>query len=135
MTPESTSALRRRIASRQAGQGMVTAEAAIVLPIFALFALAMVWLVSVAITQVRVVDAARDAARAVARGDDDGAVVSAARRTAGADATVVIHQAAGLVSVTVSERTAAPRWLLVPLPSVTVTSESTVAAEDDLETP
>lgn len=114
------------------GRGMVTAEAALVLPIVALFALAMVWLVSVGLLQVRVVDAARDAARAVARGESDTAVKEAARRTAGRDADVTIRRDSdGLVTVTVSEIATAPDWLLVPLPDVTVRSVATVEGEDD----
>jgi hypothetical protein len=109
---------------------MVTAEAAAVLPLVAIFALAMVWLLSVGITQVRVVDAARDAARAVARGDPDDQAIVAARRTAGADARVGIHRAAGLVTVTVLEQARAPGWLLVPLPAVAIRSQSTVEVED-----
>ena len=60
----------------------MTAEAAIVVPIMAAFALALVWLITLGIAQVRAVDAARDAAREMARGDDAAAAVSAARRTA-----------------------------------------------------
>ncbi len=109
---------------------MVTAEAALVLPLIAIFALALVWLMTVGIAEVRVVDAARDAARAVARGDDDTAAAAAARRTAGSGAGVVVRRSGGLVSVTVTERVSPPGWLLVPLPSVTVSSSSSVEAED-----
>ncbi|MGI8700427.1 MAG: TadE family type IV pilus minor pilin [Nocardioidaceae bacterium] len=115
----------------RAGRGMVTAEAALVLPLVALFALALVWLVSVGIDQVRVVDAARDAARALARGDGDAAASQAARRTAGSGAVVVIRRNSSVVSVTVSQRASAPDWLLVPLPAVLVTSQSSVEVEGD----
>lgn len=108
---------------------MVTAEAAAVLPLLSVVAVALTWVVAVGITQVRVVDAARDAARAVARGDDDGSAAAAARRTAGATAAVDIRRADGLVSVTVSERASAPGWLLLPLPGVTVRAESQVQDE------
>ncbi|MDX6298504.1 MAG: hypothetical protein QOI51_2361 [Nocardioidaceae bacterium] len=120
---------RPRTAVREEA-GMVTAEAAAVLRLVAIFTLAMVWLLSVGITQVRVVDAARDAARAVARGDPDDQAIVAARRTAGADARVGIHRAAGLVTVTVLEQARAPGWLLVPLPAVAIRSQSTVEVED-----
>lgn len=110
---------------------MVTAEAALVLPLIAIFALALVWLMTVGIAEVRVVDAARDAARAVARGEDDTAAAGAARRTAGSDAGVTVRRGSGLVSVTVTERVSPPGWLLVPLPSVTVSSHSSVEAEDE----
>lgn len=113
--------------------GMVTAEAALVLPLVAAFALAVTWLTSIGIDQVRVVDAARDAARAVARGGDDLAAAQAARRTAGSDADVVIHHDAGLVTVTVTVTASPPSWLLVPMPAVDVKADSTVEAEVDGE--
>jgi hypothetical protein len=47
----------------------VTAEAALVLPVLVLAAIALCWLVSLGVTQVRVVDAARETARALARGE------------------------------------------------------------------
>lgn len=111
---------------------MVTAEAALVLPLVAVFALVLVWLVSVCIAQVRIVDAARDGARAVARGDDDATVEETARRTAGGGAVVGIrHDSHGLVTVTVTRSASAPDWLLVPLPDITVRSAATVDGEDD----
>ncbi len=124
--------MARRLWLSPTQHGMVTAEAALVLPMVAIFVLTLVWLLSVGIEQVRVVDAARDAARAVARGDDDGLAAQAARRAAGSDAEVVIRHDGGLVSVTVSERVSAPDWLLVPLPTVSVESRASVEAEDDV---
>lgn len=116
--------------SERCGQrGMVTAEAAAVLPLMSVVAVMLTWLVSVGITQVRVVDAARDAARAVARGDGEASAQEAARRTAGTDASVDIHRGHGLVTVTVSERASAPGWLLLPLPRVTVRAEASVEDE------
>lgn len=116
--------------SRRTGAGMVTAEAAAVLPVVTAFALVLVWMVSLGIAQVRVVDAARDAARSVARGDDDATATAAARRTVGDDATVEIERAGALLTVTVTEVAGAPGWLLVPLPSVTLHASSTAEDED-----
>ena len=118
-----------RVRRRESG-GMVTAEAAAVLPLVALVALALVWVVSIGIAQVRVVDAARDAARAIARGDADRTAAAAARRTVGGPASVAIHHRDGLVSVTVSQRATAPGWLLIPMPSVTIRAEAQVEDED-----
>ncbi|MGI8578407.1 MAG: TadE family type IV pilus minor pilin [Nocardioidaceae bacterium] len=126
-------ASRWRPSGRQARHdtGMVTAEAAVVLPIIAAFALLLVWLLSVGIAQVRVVDAARDAARALARGDDSSMALAAARRTAPAGSQIMVGRAGGFVTVTVSLHATAPSWLLVPLPSITVGSHSTVEMEGD----
>jgi hypothetical protein len=112
-------------------EGSVTAEAAIVVPIMAAFALALVWLITVGIAQVRAVDAARDAARELARGDDVAAATSAARRTAPADAHVFVDRRGDDVVVTVTFRAAPPGWLLVPAPSMDVHASAVVAAEMD----
>lgn len=111
-------------------RGTVTAEAAIVLPLVAAFALALMWLVSVTIAEVRCVDAARDAARALARGDDTAAAAAAARRAAPKLARVEWSRDGTSVSVTVSWVAEPPGWLLVPFPGVPVRSTSSVEAED-----
>jgi threonine dehydrogenase-like Zn-dependent dehydrogenase len=112
---------------------MVTAEAALVLPMVAAFCLVMVWLLSVGVAQVRVVDAARDAARAIARGEDQDAAATAARRTAPAGADVAFDASAEAVTVRVSVQATAPGWLLVPLPAIAVGSSATVEAERDVD--
>src|SRR4051812_3291442 len=62
--------------------GAVTAEAAAVLPLLIAAALGVAWLVSLTVAQVRVVDGAREVARAVARGDSEGTALSLGRRVA-----------------------------------------------------
>lgn len=47
---------------------MVTAETVVVLPFVLLVAFVLVWLVSLGVTQMRVADASREAARLIARG-------------------------------------------------------------------
>lgn len=61
---------------------MVTAELALGLPVLLAVTLALVWAVSLGLAQVRAVDAAREAARLLARGDDLATAVSAARQVA-----------------------------------------------------
>jgi Flp pilus assembly protein TadG len=122
----------RLLSARHEG-GTVTAEAAIVLPLIAAFCMALVWMVSLGISQILTVDAARDAARAVARGDDQATAAQAAGRTAPDGAVVSFTQSAGTVTATVSVRAAAPGWLLVPMPAVTLTSSSTVEVESDAQ--
>lgn len=115
-------------------QGMVTAEAALVLPMVAAFCLVLVWLVSVGVAQVQVVDAARDAARAIARGEDQDVAATAARRTAPDGSHVEFDASAEVVTVRVSVQATAPRWLPVPLPAIPVGSSSTVEVEGDVHT-
>jgi hypothetical protein len=114
---------------------MVTAETALVLPLVAAFTLAMAYLVSLGIDQVRLVDASRDAARAVASGASVASAEHEAVRTAPAGADVQVDDAGGLVEVTVRSRFAAPSWLLVPIPGVTLTAHASVQAEESDATP
>jgi len=116
-------------------RGMVTAEAALVLPMVAAFCLVLVWLVSVGVARVQVVDAARDAARAMARGEDQDAAATAARRTAPAGSEVAFDASAEVVTVRVSVQATAPRWLLVPLPAIPIESSSTIEMERDAQAP
>ena len=51
-------------------RGAATAELAMVLPLLVAVSLGLVWLLAVGAAQVRAVDAARETARALARGDD-----------------------------------------------------------------
>jgi hypothetical protein len=111
--------------------GSVTAEAAVVLPIVAAFALTLIWMISVVVAEVRAVDAARDAARAVARGDGVAAAVAQARNTSPDGSHVTISRHGDLVTARVSFAARPPGWLLVPLPSVEVGSTSTVEVEGD----
>jgi hypothetical protein len=129
-----TKAYSASSSSRQAAKcdgGMVTAEAALTLPLIGLFVLALCWLLSLGIAEVRLVDGARDAARDLARGDDRSEAVAAARRSAGDNARVTVTSHGALVTVHVTRELEPPRWLLVPLPSVTVHADSTVMVEDD----
>jgi TRAP-type uncharacterized transport system fused permease subunit len=116
-------------------RGMVTAEAALVLPLIAAFCLVMLWMLTLGIAQIRAVDAARDAARALARGQGHAAVVSSAMRSAPEGARVSFTESAGTVTASVSARISPPSWVLVPLPSVDVESRSTVEVEPDGDLP
>ncbi|MEJ7689539.1 MAG: TadE family type IV pilus minor pilin [Nocardioidaceae bacterium] len=127
--------LHQQCSNRRNDQGTVTAEAAIVLPLVAAFALVLVWMISVGIAQVQVVDAARDAARALARGDDEAAAMQAADRTAPGHAVVSSSRTGDTVTVTVSSHQDAPSWLLVPLPDLTLDATATVELEERSETP
>ncbi|WP_226027684.1 TadE family type IV pilus minor pilin [Streptomyces hyderabadensis] len=62
--------------------GFVTAEAAVVLPVLVVFAMALVWGLLVVAAQIQCVDAARTGARAAARQDPVDAVVEVAREAA-----------------------------------------------------
>ena len=88
--------------SRRRDGGMATAELAVVLPTLVLLIAAGVSMVSIVLAQVRCVDAAREAARAVARGEQMAVVRSAALRAAPAGASVAVSSSGDQVEVTVS---------------------------------
>ncbi len=111
-------------------RGSVTAEAALVLPLMAAFAISLIWLISIGIAHVQAVDAARDAARELARGGDVAAATAHALETAPAGSRVEVGHEHGLAQVEVSFAATPPGWLLVPLPSIDVTATSVVAVED-----
>ena len=88
--------------SRRRDGGMATAELAVVLPTLVLVLAAGLTTVSVVLAQVRCVDAAREAARAAARGEPADAVRSAAVRAAPGGARVEVGGTDEEVRVTVS---------------------------------
>lgn len=116
----------------QSEAGSVTAETAIVMPLLALLTLCMCWLLTLGIAQVMVVDAARDAARAFARGERPDAVESHVRRTA-PGSQMEISSDGELVTVTVTTRVEPPTWLLLPFQAVRLHADSSVMDESDDE--
>jgi len=103
---------------------MVTAELAACLPVLVLLLAVALSAVSVASLRVRAQDAAREAARAAARGDDGAARRLAA--TAAPNARVTLLHSGDQVTAVTSVRA----HLLVPfLPAVTVTERATAADE------
>ncbi|MFI5678480.1 TadE family type IV pilus minor pilin [Streptomyces cellulosae] len=98
---KSTEKFRRRSDSRRSDRGFVTAEAAVVLPVLVMFAMALVWALLVVAAQIQCVDAARTGARAAARQDPADAVVEVARRAAPRSAKVTVGREGDQVRVTV----------------------------------
>lgn len=80
---------------------MVTAEAAIALLAVVALAVALIYVVSAVGAHVQAVDAAREAARSVARGDSDERAREAALAVAPAGAAVQITRGSDQVAVTV----------------------------------
>jgi Flp pilus assembly protein TadG len=86
---------------------MVTAEAALVLPVLVLVLAGAIAAVSVVGAQLRCVDAAREGVRAAARGEDVAAVRALVERTAPDGAAVTQQGPAGdRVTVTVTAQVA-----------------------------
>ncbi len=87
---------------------MVTAETAIALSVLLLVTAALAWLVAVGVAQVRCVDAARDAARAVAREESFAVARRMATRVAPDGARIDIRAGADAARVRVSYRATLP---------------------------
>lgn len=96
-------------------RGAVTAEAALVLPLLVAVTLGLVWLLSLASAQVRVVDAARETARAAARGDPDDVAIQRGQ-TAAPGASITVVRQGEEVSVTVTSHVTGPGGLFAVLP-------------------
>jgi Flp pilus assembly protein TadG len=109
-------------------RGAVTAELALGIPLLLALTWGLVWLVSVGEAQVRVVDAAREAARAAARGES--ATASAARgEQVVPGSTVVVTTGHGRVVATATGSVDPPGGLLGFLPPVTLRAQATAAME------
>jgi hypothetical protein len=88
---------------------MVTAETAVLAPVVVLCLALGVWIISLAHLQVRLIDASRDTARLVARGESPAAAVREIRAGLPDDVRFQIRRMnGGFVTVRVSGRSAAP---------------------------
>jgi len=74
------------------------------LPVLAMILGAALWAVAVAGAQLRVIDAARDGARAAARGEADVATIAAARAAAPPGAQISLRHEGSEVTVVVRAR-------------------------------
>ena len=119
-----------RTKSPRPDRGAATAELALGIPLLVALTTGLVWMLALGAAQVRVVDASREAARAVARGDDVSAAEAVAERIAPSGARVGIEVGAGRVVVTTSARVSGPGGLLAALPGVTVTAEAVALVEE-----
>jgi Flp pilus assembly protein TadG len=111
-------------------RGAVTAELALVLPLLVAVTVGLVWLLAVGAAQVRTVDAARETARAVARGDDEGAAVARGMQVGPPGSTITVSRGGGEVRVTVTGEVAGPGGLFSHLPAPRVRAEA-VAVEEE----
>lgn len=116
--------LRRREES-----GAVTVETAMALPLIAVFTLSMVWLVSIGITDVRALDAARETARAAARSDGAGEATALGQRVAPEGSSITLSRSGGAVVARVSSPVNGPAGLFRGWASFDVKAEA-VAAEE-----
>ena len=116
--------------SQRPDTGAATAELALGIPLLVALTAGLVWMLALGAAQVRVIDASREAARAVARGDDLASAESLALRIAPDDARVRIEVGDSQVLVSTRARVTGPGGLLASLPGVTVSSEAVALVEE-----
>lgn len=109
--------------------GAVTAETAMVLPVLVILAVGLAWVVALGVSQVRVVDAARETARAIARGDDRATGEAWGRRVAPAGAEFTITTDSGAVRVVVRAQPTGPGGILGFLPGFRAEATAVAALE------
>jgi hypothetical protein len=109
--------------------GSVTAETVMVLPVLIAVTIGLAWLLALAATQVRVVDAARETARAAAREDSRSTAVALGRRVAPDGARFVVREEGDTVVVRVRADVRGPGGLFAFLPGVQVDAEAVAARE------
>lgn len=100
-----------------------------VLPVLVAVALGLAWLISLGVAQVRVVDAARETARAVARDEPNGQAIDLGRRVAPDGSRISIRDRGESVQVVVTVEVRGPGGLFQFLPPVQVDAQTVAAKE------
>jgi Flp pilus assembly protein TadG len=124
-TASSTTGRRDRDA-----RGAVTAELALVLPLFVAVTIGLVWLLAIGADQLRAVDAARETARALARGDAPEAAIGVGEQVAPDGSTVRVSTRGGQVYVTVTGEAAGPGGIFDALPPAELHAEAVAVVEE-----
>lgn len=110
-------------------RGAVTAEAAMVMPVLVLTVLGLVWLLTVAVAQVRITDAAREVARLVARDEAREVALARGREVAPPGTEFQVSQGARDVVVEVRLDLEGPAAVLRLLPGVGLDARAVAARE------
>lgn len=110
-------------------RGAATAELVMVLPALVAVTIGLVWLLAVGAAQVRTVDAAREAARALARGDDRDQAIDRGVRVGVVGTHVSVAVAGERVVATARARVSGPGGLFRFLPGTTVRARAVAATE------
>lgn len=116
-------------------RGAVTAELALGLPLLLAVTALMVWLLAVGVGQVRAVDAARETARALARGDDRADALAVGRRVAPDGARFEVRRAGDRVVVRVTAQVSGPAGLGRTPPGPSLRAEAVALTEGSGDLP
>ena len=120
------------VGRRRDARGAVTAELALVLPLLVAVTIGLVWLLAVGADQLRAVDAARETARALARGETQEVAVAVGEQVAPDGATVRVSTSDGRVHVTVTGEATGPGGLFSSLPAPRLHAEAVALVEEGL---
>lgn len=110
-------------------RGAATAELAMTLPVLVAVTLALMWLLTVGVAQLRTVDAARETARALARGDDRASALAAGRRVGIGGTALAVRTSGPEVVVTAVARLGGPGGVLARIGDVRL--HATAVAETE----
>ena len=119
--------------SKRGQRGAVTAELAMTLPLLVGVLIGLVWLLGVVTTHVRIVDAARESARAAARGEGVEQATGRGLEVAPAGSRITLREQGDRVTAHVESKVAGPGGLFGFLPSITVRADAVAAVEPGLE--
>lgn len=112
-------------------RGTATAEMAVVLPALGVVLVFALWSVAAVTAQLRCVDAAHVAARAVARGETFDSSMAVARDAAPAGARVDISRSGDLVVVEVDAAARLPGPWSGALPGLSLSGRAVASVEDE----
>ncbi|MFI5692084.1 TadE family type IV pilus minor pilin [Kribbella sp. NPDC051586] len=116
--------------SRRTERGAVTAELAIALPVLLSLLLLGIWSIGLVVLNIRCIDAARDVARAVARGEPPDQAKAIGHRTI-PTGTITITREASDIHVTVIATPTHTPPLLALLTPTRLTATATLQAEPE----
>jgi hypothetical protein len=117
------------VTRRRTEAGAATAELAMALPLLLAVTVGLVWLLAVAAAQIRIVDAARETARAAARGEPEASAVARGLQVAPPGSRISLQTKGDRVTVTARARADGPGGVLAALPGVTLQAEAVAALE------
>jgi TadE-like protein len=113
----------------RADDGFATAETAVLLPVLVLLLVLGGTVARAYRTELALQDAAKVAARSLARGDGEGAAARLARAAGPSTARLRIERRAGLLDVEAADDIVAPSVLSVLLPRLTLRASATALDE------
>lgn len=109
--------------------GAVTAETAAVIPVLVLLTAVLAWMVAFGVTQVRATDAARETARALARGDDETTSIELGQRIAPRGARLQVRNEGETVVVVIRADVHGPGGIFGFVPGHEIRAEAVAVRE------